>query len=61
MGNIQGRIFEEIKEEDQMNKDMKKLMNEGENKGYRVVKYDEYTFKDDENMKLRYLIVFEEE
>jgi len=44
-----------------MNKDMKKLMSEAEAKRYRVVKYDEYKFKDDEEMRQRYLIVFEEE
>jgi len=44
-----------------MNADMKDLMNDAEEKGYTIVKFDEYEFKTDEQVHKRFLMVFEAE
>jgi len=44
-----------------MNTDMKDIQQMAEDKGYKLVKYDEYKTKMDEEFKNRFLFVFEAE
>ena len=44
-----------------MNTDMKDLQQMAEDKGYKLVKFDEYQTKIDQELKTRFLFVFEGE
>ena len=44
-----------------MNTDMKDIQQMAEDKGYKLIKYDEYETKVDQELKSRFLFVFEEE
>ncbi len=44
-----------------MNTDMKDIQQMAEDKGYKLVKYDEYETKMDQELRSRFLFVFEEE
>lgn len=43
-----------------MNTDMKDIQRMAEDKGYKLVKYDEFEAKIDQELKSRFLFVFEE-
>lgn len=45
---------------DKMNNDMKEIVSAAEQKGYKLVKFDEFSHKDDKMLKTRHSLIFEE-